>query len=170
MMWTKIRVPLLLVLMVSGAYVAGRKHGFRAGIVETIGGNADVSTPIVEWADISKRKVVVYLSDGCDGYSFYMTLDPKFRHYTAASKVFTCDNTDTESIKACMDKSRAWARDDWEGGDTRIVAGEFFEERNDIDRQIRSAEMEELEILREDVNRMALQIQNLKSQLEGTGK
>jgi len=179
--WKKIRVLVLAVLLMPAAYLVGNNLGYRQGIQAKIGGPGEFTTAAIEWHDPGKRKVVVYLNDGANGYSFWMTLNPAFVHYTSAAKVFTCDNTNPDSIRQCLDKSRAWARDDWEGHDSRIVGGELKPRADEIEEDgfvvvsnqreavqdgIRQTRREEVEILRKQVNRMALEIENLKLKLE----
>ncbi len=182
-MWEKVRVLILAALLMPSAYLVGNNLGYREGIARQIGGPGQFAIARVErpipW-DLTK--VVVYLNDGANGYSFWMSLRPKFVHYTAAAKVFTCDNTNRQSIRECMESSRAWARDDWEGHDSRIVGGELKPRADDgdsaeadkdsefsLDTALRQSEREELALLRRDVNEMALTIDSLRRQLAQKG-
>lgn len=123
MKWTKLRVPFALLLLPVAGYQVGKNLGFREGIEVKYGGPGSYQTAVVEWQDFGQRKVVLYLNSGADGYAFWFQLDPQYRHYSYCAKVFTCDNTSHEDIKRAMDTARDWCKNEWDGGDTRIVRG-----------------------------------------------
>ena len=166
--WSQVRILVLAALLAPAAYLAGENLGYRDGIKAQIGGPGQFTTAIVEWQDTSKRKVVVYLNDGANGYSFWLTLNPGYLHYTAAAKIFTCDNTNRDSIRECLERGRAWSRDDLEGHESRIIGGSLKPRADDdstpeteateILHAKLKAQEDEIEILRADVNRMALKI------------
>lgn len=122
--WSRIRVHVLLLLVGTASTIYAWKEGRKEGVRIKIGGPGEFRTAVVEWADTSERKVIVYLNDGGNGYAFWMKLDAGYLHYSAKTKVFVCNNEDPVDIKEKLDTAREWCRDDKEGHDTRIIGGE----------------------------------------------
>jgi hypothetical protein len=124
-MWKQLRTPIAVLLVPIAAFLVGKNLGYRDGVAVKYGGCGTYRNAIVEWQDMSERKVVLYLNSGADGYAFWFKMDPNFRHYSYAAKVFTCNNEDDQSIRECMDRARDWCKNEWDGGDTRILGGEL---------------------------------------------
>lgn len=174
--WVRSRLAIMMTLVPVAAFLAGKNVGHREGIARQIGGPGSFQTALVEWQDFNDRKVVLYLNDGANGYTFWFRMEPGFVHYSYAAKVFTCDNTNRESIKAAMDRARDWCKNEWDGGDTRIVGGWLKDRADDGDTSKERdkgtesfefleqlAEHDELMQLRKDVGAMALTIENLRN-------
>ncbi len=131
--WIKIRLPIMVTLMTVAAFAAGRNLGHREGISEQIGGPGTFQTALVEWRDINRRKVVLYLNDGANGFATWLELKPEFRHYTVSCKVFVSDNTNYAGIRTCLEFARDWCDNEWEGGDTRVTGGDLKPRADDGD-------------------------------------
>jgi hypothetical protein len=106
-------------------------------------------------------------------------MDPRFMHYTYDAKIFGCNNEDDQSIRECLDKARDWCKNEWDGGDTRIMGGELKprgdDDAVDADRgnvvsdspeyiELRSGR-EEIQQLRKDVQDLILERSRLRKQL-----
>jgi hypothetical protein len=176
--WRAVRVHVMLALMGAAATAHAWKAGREAGIREQIGGPGRYKTALVEWQDYSERKVVLYLNDGANGYAFWMKLNPAYRHYTAASKVFVCDNESPEDMREKLEWAREWCRDDKEGHDTRIIGGELKPRADDGDLVVvGNGDLDEMEHLlirydrqclkeaREAVSELALERDRLRARI-----
>jgi hypothetical protein len=174
-LWVKIRVHVLLALCGVASTMHAWNDGRKAGVQQKIGGPGEFRTAIVEWQDFNTKKVVLYLNDGANGYAFWMKLDPGFLHYTAAAKVFVCDNEDPVDMKEKLDWAREWCREDKEGHDSRIIGGELKPRADDdeapagLDERDWHAiqyDRECLEQARKDISQLALERDLLRSRLE----
>jgi hypothetical protein len=177
-LWKAVRVPLMVVLLASAVGAHAWRLGRASGIREQIGGPGKYKTALVEWQDMEKKKVVVCLNDGANGYAFWIQLAPQFRHYTHGTKVFVAEYESNLSIKSAMDAARTWCAEDLEGGDTRITGGDLKPRADDGDTTdeadknkltheeiILLAEREEYFQLRKSVNDQALLIQKLQERI-----
>ena len=175
--WKSVRVPLMVALLMAAIGAHAWKMGRASGVREQIGGPGKYRTAIVEWQDYQKKKVVLCLNDGSNGYAFWIQLAPEYRHYTHGTKVFVADYESNPSIRTAMDSARQWCAADLEGGDSRITGGDLKPRADDDDTAepekvkldngelIKLAEHEEYLQLRRTVNEQALRIQQLQERI-----
>ena len=180
----KARLPVALALLGLASVLWAWKLGRQEGLKIQVSGDLLYQKAITEWQDPDGKKVVVYLSTGSTGYAFWLELNPEYRHYTHQTKLFSCENSDPESVKVAMDRAREWSSRDLDGGDTRfrdrkyvrpeadptLVAVDEAGFVADVDGYIKDsvvrAEHHELVELRETVNQLALERDLLKAKLE----
>lgn len=167
--WTKIRGPLLALLLCTGPALLAWRAGYSAGRESQVGRPGHFQTASVEWQDEAHQRAVVWLTDGSHGYVFGIQPLSHFHDYSEATRIFTFENSDTDAQRLAIDSARGWCRREWNWTQTRAAAGKMFTV-NDYEEPGTGITMIELRRKDEEKEYLDLRaaVQELAKQLEQT--